>query len=115
MQNVLIQICGNFTSHPRNAEDEYNVYQNYYDYEEALKTIKLYRILAINRAEKEKIINVKLTCDVEGINKYLEKNIINGRESMVVPLIQEAYMDAYKRLISGSKSGSLADPPRAGL
>jgi len=90
------------TKMKRNAVDEYNVYQNYYDYEEPLKSIKHYRILALNRAEKEKIINVKITCDIEGIHNYLDRNVINDNESLVVPLIKEAYMDAYKRLISGS-------------
>ena len=86
----------------KDAEDPYNTYQNYYDYEEALNSIKLYRILAINRAEKEKIITVKITVSEEDIYKYLERQVIGNRKSIVVPLIQEAYIDAYKRLISGS-------------
>ncbi len=86
----------------KNAEDNYHVYQNYYDYQEALKSIKLYRILAINRAEKEKIITVKIDINKEDIHNYLERKVINGRTSIVVPLVQDAYKDAYKRLISGS-------------
>ncbi|MCK5732000.1 MAG: RNA-binding transcriptional accessory protein [Tenericutes bacterium] len=90
------------TKKKRSAEDEKGTYQNYYEYEEPLKTIKLYRILAINRAEKEKVINAKVTLNVEAVHSYLDRQFINGRESIVVPLIQEAYIDAYKRLISGS-------------
>lgn len=86
----------------KNAEDEYNTYQNFYDYEEPLKTIKLYRILAINRAEKEKIITVKIDAPVEPIVSYLNRNVITNQNSPVVPLIEEASLDAYKRLISGS-------------
>jgi uncharacterized protein len=86
----------------KNAEDEYNTYQNYYEYEESLESIKLYRILAINRAEKEKIITVKINVNEEDIYKYLNRQVIGKRESLVVPLIEDAYIDAYKRLISGS-------------
>lgn len=90
------------TKMKKNAEDPYGTYQNYYDYEENLKSIKLYRILAINRAEKEKIISAKIDVNVEDIYKYLERKVIGDYESLVVPLIQDAYQDAYKRLISGS-------------
>ncbi|XFA98456.1 Tex family protein [Candidatus Izemoplasma sp. B36] len=90
------------TKMKKNAQDEKGTYQNYYEYEEALSSIKLYRILAINRAEKEKIINVKIQVNIEDIHQYLQRQVIGDRESIVVPLIQEAYIDAYKRLISGS-------------
>ena len=86
----------------KNAEDQYKVFQNFYDYEERLKSIKLYRILAINRAEKEKVVSVKISVSKEDIHTYLERKVIDRRVSLVVPLIQEAYVDAYKRLIKGS-------------
>ena len=88
----------------KDAEDQYQTYQNYYDYEEALSTIKLYRILAINRAEKEKIITVKIDVDTDDIFNYLNKKVIQQNKSIVNPLIEESYIDAYKRLISGSIS-----------
>ncbi|MFP4478176.1 MAG: Tex family protein [Candidatus Izemoplasmatales bacterium] len=86
----------------KDAEDEYNTYEIYYDYEEKLATIKLHRILAINRAEKEKIITVKINIDTDSIFNYLNKKVINGRLSIFNEMIEEAYMDGYKRLISGS-------------
>ncbi len=86
----------------KNAEDTYNTYQNFYDYEESLKTIKLYRILAINRAEKEKIITAKIDISSDAIHSYLNRQVITNQDSIVVPLIEDACKDAYKRLISGS-------------
>jgi uncharacterized protein len=86
----------------KDAVDEYQTYKNYYDYEEALASIKLYRILAINRAEKEKIITVKIDVETTDIFNYLNKKIIQEKQSKVNPLIVESYEDAYKRLISGS-------------
>ncbi len=88
----------------KDAEDQYQTYKNFYDYEEALSSIKLYRILAINRAEKEKIITVRIDVDTEDIFNYLYKKVIQDKVSNVNPLIEEAYIDAYKRLISGSIS-----------
>ncbi len=42
------------TSVKKNAEDERKVYEMYYDYNEPVRQMKPHRILAINRAEKEK-------------------------------------------------------------
>ncbi|MFA5720021.1 MAG: Tex family protein [Acholeplasmataceae bacterium] len=88
----------------KDAEDKYQTYKNYYDYEEALGRIKLYRILAINRAEKEKIITVKIDVDTDDIFKYLNNKVIGNNISPVNNLVEEACIDAYKRLISGSIS-----------
>ena len=44
----------------KNATDEAKVYEMYYEYNESVKTIKPHRILALNRGEKENILNVKI-------------------------------------------------------
>ena len=44
------------TKKKKDAEDEKKVYEMYYDFKEAVSKAKSYRILAINRAEKEKVI-----------------------------------------------------------
>jgi len=90
------------TKKKKDAQDELGTYQNYYEYEEPLKQIKLYRILAINRAEKEKVISTSLQVDTDQIHAYLNKQVIGKKESLVNPLIEEAIQDSYKRLISGA-------------
>jgi len=90
------------TSIKKDAADEYQTYKNYYEYEEALTSIKLYRILAINRAEKEKVITAKIGVATDPILGYLERKFIGKKTSLVVPLVQDAIADAYKRLISPS-------------
>ncbi len=90
------------TQKKKDVTDDYQTYKNYYEYEEPLKTIKLYRILAINRAEREKVINGKITVPTEPILEYLDRHFIGEHDSKVVPLVKEAIEDAYKRLISGS-------------
>ena len=47
----------------KNATDEAKVYEMYYEYNESVKTIKPHRILALNRGEKENILNVKIDFD----------------------------------------------------
>ncbi|MCF7924267.1 MAG: RNA-binding transcriptional accessory protein [Candidatus Izimaplasma sp.] len=92
------------TQKKKNVKDQYETYQNYYDYEERLSSIKLHRVLAINRAEKEKVITVKIDVDTDPIFKYLNSQVISGRSSIVNDLMEEAYIDGYKRLISPSIS-----------
>jgi len=86
----------------KNAKDEMNTYEMYYDYEEPLSKVKLYRALALNRAEKEKVLNVKLIIENERIHQYLEKQVIKNFSSHVVPYVKDAVKDAYKRLIAPS-------------
>jgi uncharacterized protein len=90
------------TKKKKDAVDEYATYQNYYEYEEALKTIKLHRILAINRAENEKVITVDLLVASDEIQVFMEKQVIGNRVSPVNELVTDAIADSYKRLISGA-------------
>lgn len=85
----------------KNAEDENKTYEMYYDYKELVKEVKPHRILAINRAEKEKIIIVNIEENKDEILNYLKSKIIKGK-SFVEEVIEEAIKDAYKRLISPS-------------
>lgn len=86
----------------KKAKDEMKTYEMYYEYEEPLRKVKLYRILAINRGEKEKVLTVKIITNVERIYQYLEDGIVENKESFVFPNIQYAIKDAYKRLIQPS-------------
>lgn len=86
----------------KNAEDENNIYEIYYEYEEPINKVKLYRALAINRGEKEKILNVKIVVDPDRIHEYLQRNIIKNTNSHVNSYVRNAIEDAYKRLIAPS-------------
>ena len=85
----------------KNAEDENKTYEMYYDFTETLKYAKAYRIMAINRAEKEKVITVNLDMDDEHIINYLKEKIIK-KESPYNYIIENAIKDSYKRLIKPS-------------
>ena len=67
----------------KNAVDEKKTYEIYYDFTEKVKYIKPYRVLAINRAEKENVISVKLDYDNDYIFNSLSNKIIKNKESLL--------------------------------
>lgn len=86
----------------RNAVDEQKIYEIYYEYEEPINKVKLYRALAINRGEKEKVLSVKITVQEQSIHEYLDRRVLENRSSFVCSYVREAIKDAYKRLIAPS-------------
>ena len=85
----------------KNAQDENKVYEMYYEFQEKVKYAKAYRVLAINRAENEKIITVNIDVDKEKILKFLEEKLIK-KEGPFNYIIKESIADSYKRLIAPS-------------
>ena len=83
----------------KNALDEKKLYEMYYDFSDSLKKIKHYRMLALNRGEKEKILTISLDYDKDSIASYLEKKIIKNPNSFVTSLVIDSIKDALKRLI----------------
>lgn len=83
----------------KNAEDKNKLYEMYYDYNEPVLKIKPHRILAVNRAEKEGIISVKISLDGAKIMEFLERKNIKNKDSFCTKYIKEAIEDSYKRLI----------------
>lgn len=76
-----------------------SVYEMYYSFEEPVKKIAGHRVLAVNRGEKEKILNVKLEAPEEEILSYLERRVILNDNPHTAPLLKTAIADSYKRLI----------------
>lgn len=79
--------------------DPKHVYEMYYAYEEPIKTVKLHRILAINRAEAEKVLKVSIEEDREYVLKYINRNIIKDENAVTTTAVKEAVVDGYDRLI----------------
>ena len=86
----------------KGAVDDNKTYEIYYDFSEAVKYIKPHRILAINRGEKEKVLNVSIDVNKDEIISYLEKKLVKDDKSYVVSYVKDAIADAYKRLIEPS-------------
>ena len=84
-------------------------YEDYYDYFEDLRKIPPHRILAINRAEKEGVIRVKVTLEIDDIIIYLKRHVLKNKSKIpekieynpyTTPIIIDAVNDSYKRLIA---------------
>ncbi len=83
----------------KNAKDETKTYEMYYDYNESVKYIKPHRILAINRGEKENVLNVNIEIDNREIETFLKTKIIKNTKSNVSDIVIDAINDSLKRLI----------------
>ncbi len=90
---------GKIISVAKDAEAQ-SVYENYYDYNEALATIPGHRTLALNRGEEEKFLTVKIEAPVERIITYLEKYVITAENEFTTPHLKVVVQDAYDRLIA---------------
>ncbi|MCM1038629.1 MAG: helix-hairpin-helix domain-containing protein [Ruminococcus sp.] len=84
------------------AKDEKaeSVYEMYYDYEEPVKKAAGHRILALNRGEDEKFLNVKIAAPEERILQYLRKKVVTAENPVTTPILEEVISDSYVRLIA---------------
>ncbi len=80
-------------------EDDNSVYENYYDYSEPLKKAKGFKILALNRGEKEKFLKVELSIPYYEIISYLEKEIILKDNKNTSDILKDTIKDSFNRLI----------------
>jgi len=83
----------------KDAVDEKKIYEMYYDFKEKVRGAKSYRVLAINRGEKEKVLNISLEYDNDYIFGELKNKIIKNPNSFVRDYVEEAIKDALKRLM----------------
>lgn len=91
---------GNIVSKKKkNSEDEKKVYEMYYEFQDRIKYMKHYRTLAINRGEKEGILSVSLDYDNNKIFDNYKEKVIKNKNSYVVNIVEDAILDALKRLI----------------
>lgn len=86
----------------KNAEDEKKTYDMYYDFQDRIKYIKHYRVLALNRGEKEGVLSISFDYEKEKVEEYLKQKSIKNSSSFVAPIVENAIKDALKRLIMPS-------------
>ena len=82
-----------------NPDKEAKVYEMYYDYSEEVKHIKPHRVLALNRAEDEKVLTVGIDVSNDKIISNLESKIIKNPSSFVSDIVKDSILDSFKRLI----------------
>lgn len=82
--------------------EESSVFEMYYDFQEPIRKIAGYRILAMNRGEKEGVLQVKIEPDQREIAAYLAQHVVTRRNEHTTKVLLEAVEDSYKRLIAPS-------------
>ncbi len=90
---------GNIVSSAK-SEEEKSVYETYYNFTQQLSKVPGYRVLAMNRGEADKILNVKIEAPEEGILNYLNSKVIVKDNPYTTPILQDVVADSYKRLIA---------------
>ena len=83
-------------------KDEKNTYELYYDYKEKIKKIPDHRVLAINRAEEEEVLSVKLEHDEDKMFEIIENTLLSEDIAVKTEILTEVIEDSYKRLIEPS-------------
>ena len=83
-------------------KDESGVYANYYQFESSIEKMTGYRVLALNRGEKEKKLTVRMNAPEEDILKSLDRRVIFSNNPYTTPVIKDAIEDSYHRLIAPS-------------
>ena len=80
------------------ATEEDSVYRLYYDFEQPLSRLQGHQILAINRGEKEKMLNATVLLDRELALPLLRRAVVKPG-SAAMEFVKAAAEDAYDRLI----------------
>ncbi len=84
------------------GDDTDKEYEMYFDFSQGIKVIPPYRVLAINRGEKEGLLTVDIKGNDEIIDQRLHKEFIRNEQSIFFDQIKLVLEDAYKRLIAPS-------------
>ncbi|NLC96132.1 MAG: RNA-binding transcriptional accessory protein [Erysipelotrichaceae bacterium] len=99
VQESIIRYGFIVTKKRKNAKDDNLTYKMYYDRSEKVAYIANHRVMAIDRAEKEKVITVTFNYDVEYLENYAFKGFIKNKESSAYNLLVEAIKDGLNRLL----------------
>ncbi|MDZ7314504.1 MAG: RNA-binding transcriptional accessory protein [candidate division KSB1 bacterium] len=97
----LTQQKGVLTAEARDPQNvgEYEVYKNF---SESLKTIPAYRVLAINRGERENFLRVAVETPEAEMIQAVEAAYPANEKSLFADELRSAVADAYRRLIAPS-------------
>ncbi len=86
----------------KDEKEDKATYQMYFDFNEKVNRIPSHRILAINRAEKENAIKLKIQKPEENIIDFIERDVIKDKNSSYANILEDTVEDSFKRLIEPS-------------
>lgn len=101
-KDFIVQSGSIVTKLKKDAEDEKKVYEMYYDFVEKVNKIADHRVMAIDRAEKEKVISVDFEYDLQRIKTDAHNYYLKGQNSYVDDVLIEAIDDGIDRLFMPS-------------
>jgi uncharacterized protein len=81
-------------------DKEKSVYEMYYHFAEPVSKIAGHRVLAINRAEKEKMVNVTIEVPEEKLIGWLKRQVVHQNNPYTTEMMEAAAEDSYRRLIA---------------
>ena len=91
-----------FCKKKKNDNDPEEKYQLYYDSNEQVSKIKPHRVLAINRAENEDVINVSMDLDDQNNVNYLVSKYTLDKDSLFRLEVEQACKLSYEKSIEPS-------------
>ncbi|WP_295643062.1 helix-hairpin-helix domain-containing protein [uncultured Holdemanella sp.] len=102
VRNKILDSMTNYgrivTIEKKDHEDDHKVYKMYYDYSERVNTLAPHRVMAIDRGEKEKVLNVSISFNEEYIENWVCRRFIRFNNSGTSEYVRAAILDGLKRL-----------------
>ncbi|MGN1405192.1 MAG: helix-hairpin-helix domain-containing protein, partial [Erysipelotrichaceae bacterium] len=97
-KDEILKSASIVTKAKKDIEDPNKVYEMYYDYTEKLSTLANHRVMAIDRAEKEKKLTVSFAYDVNELQEEAYKAYITSG-TYVEDILKSAINDGLDRLL----------------
>jgi uncharacterized protein len=101
-KDLIIKAGSISTALKKDAVDEKKVYEMYYEYSEKISNMADHRVMAIDRAEKEKVISVSMNYDLDHIKDLAHQAYIKDKRSNLESYVIEAIDDGIDRLLMPS-------------
>lgn len=86
------------TTIKKNAEDLKQVYQMYYEFSSPFSRLQHHNILAINRAEKQKVITVSIAFDLNDFLLHQRHHAFNHPNAAIATLIKNSFDQGVKKM-----------------
>lgn len=98
-KDYMVSTASIQTKLKKDAQDEKRVYEMYYDRTEKLSNLADHRVMAIDRAEKEKVLSVSLVYDKETLEKEALDVLLKNSKTIALDQLEQASKDGCERLL----------------
>ena len=93
---------GMIKSQVKKDMEEQTTFEMYFDFSMPINKMLGYRVLALNRGEKEKVLTVSVEVEKEKILDKISKSVLKSNRPMTESILLDAIADSYERLIAPS-------------